>query len=116
MLCYIFLSVEHTLVLWILCYIGLRSERTLVLWNVVVNLSARGMCSCILKFCVVFFCVWNTLRYCGIYCYIYLHVERALVFVIYFCVWNALLFVEFIVIIPACGEHSSIVECCVIFF
>ena len=57
-----------------------------------------------LKFCVIFFYVWNALWYCGISCYIYLLMECALVlrnYVLYF---------------SACIMRSSIVEFCVIFF
>ena len=58
------------------------------LWNVVLYLSVCGMRS-------------------GILCYIFLHVERALVFcVLCFCVWNALWY--FVFYFSACGIHSGI--------
>ena len=61
MLCYIFLSVEHTLVLWIF----------------VLYLCAFGTRSSVVECCVIFICAWNLLLYCGILCYIYLRMERA---------------------------------------
>ena len=61
--------------------------RALVLCNFVLYFSGCGTRSGIVEFRVIFFCVRNALWYCGILCYIFLCVERALVswnFVLYF--------------------------------
>ena len=80
------------------------------LWNLMLYFSACGTHSGIVECCVVFFWLRNILLYCGILCYICLHLERALVLwnivlylsvrgtcsyivkfrVIFLCVWNAL--------------------------
>ena len=101
--CVIFVRVEHALVCGIWCYIFLRVELTLVLWNVVLYFSECGTYSCIVKFCVLFVCIWNALWYCGILCYIYLCVERALI------LWN------FVLYLSVYGTRSGIVEFIVIF-
>ena len=56
-LCYILLCVERALVLWNFVLYFLRVERALVLWNFVFCFSACEMCSGIVEFCVIFFCV-----------------------------------------------------------
>ena len=68
----------------ILCYIFLHVERTLVLWNFVLHFSACVTWFGIVEFCVVFFCMWNALWYHGISCYIILCVQRVLLLWKYF--------------------------------
>ena len=74
----------------------------------------------VVEFCVIFLCVWNVLWYCGISCYIFPHVERALVlwnFVLYFPhVERSLVLWDFVLYFPVCGTSSGIVAFCVIFF
>ena len=102
----------------ILCYIFLRVEHALVVWNFVLYFSECGTCSGIVEFSiiyfcmwnalwcsVIFFCVWNTLSHCGFFCYIFLHMERALVFS------NFVLY-----IFSAYETRSGIVKLCVLFF
>ena len=62
-----------------LCYIFLVLERSLVLWNFVLYFSAFGTRSGIVECCVIFFFSFNVLLYCEFFCYISLRVERALV-------------------------------------
>ena len=62
-----------------LCYIFLGLERSLVLWNFVLYISAFGTRSGIVECCVIFFFSCNVLLYCEMFCYISLRVEHALV-------------------------------------
>ena len=131
-----------------LCHIFLRVERALVLWNFLLYFPARGtlsgigiLCyifvygtrSGIVDFCVIFFCMWNTIWYCVIFSacgmrfgiaefvlhffacgtrigivefrVIYvLHVERIL------ALWN------FVLYLTACGTPYGIMHFCVTYF
>ena len=78
----------------------LRVERSLVLSYIILGVERIYG---IVEFCVIFFCVWNTLCYCGMLCYNFLRVECSLV------LWNLILY------IPACGTCSDIVESRLIF-
>ena len=92
-----------------ICYCGI----CVMLWYI---FSACGARYGIVKFCAIFFCVWNALWCCVISCYIFLHVEHALVlwnFVLYFsaCQWNVLWYCRIsCYIFSACGTRSVIVE------
>ena len=82
--------------------------------------STCGKRSGIVEFRVIFFCVWNALWYCGILCYNFLHVQRALVLWI-FCyiflrVESALVLWNFVLYLSVCVTRSGIVEFCSIFF
>ena len=103
--------------------------------------SARGMRSGILECCIIIFRVWNAIWYCGILCYIFLCVKRALVswnfvsyfsvcrtrygivefHVIFFCLRNALWYCRnFCYIFPYIesfgGDNSTYLSTCVLYF
>ena len=77
-LCHIFPRVECAMVFCKLVLYFPRIERALVLWDFMLYFYACWMRSGIVKFWVIFFCMWNALWYCGILCHIFPRVERAL--------------------------------------
>ena len=75
-----------------LCFMKLS-----LLWYLILYFSRVGSH-------IIFFCMWNSLWYCRISCYIFLHEERAMV------LWNFVLYQS------ACETYSVIVEFYVLLF
>ena len=108
------------------CIIFLRVSKALWYCGIHVIFSTCGMHSGIVGFRVMFFHVWKALWYCGnlcdnisacgmrsgIFCYIFLCVERTLLFcIVLFFMWNALWC--FVLHFSACKTHPGIL--CYIF-
>ena len=77
----------------------------------VLYISVCGTRCDIVEFCVIIFCMWNTLQYCGIFCHMIPCLERILVLnksVLYFSACRKCSGI--LLYFSACGMRSSIVE------
>ena len=121
-----FPRVELALVLWNVVLYFLLVECALVLCNFVLYFSICSMCSVILVLCFMFFCLRNALWYCGILCYMFLHVERALLLwisvlyfpsVLFFCCMRVVkkknIKIKYFMFYFSSYETRSVVLCCI---